>query len=303
MLKPSLLTLAAALAFTPALSAQTKIALTFDDLPSHSTLPPGETRMGVAQQIIAALQAAHVPPVYGFVNAIRMQEQPDTVHVLEAWRAAGFPLGNHTWSHMNLNDHTPEDWGADLLRDEPALQQQFPKGDWHWLRFPYLAEGNTPAKQNAARAFLHDHGYRIAGVTMSFSDYAYNEPFARCSAAGNTAAIAQIEQQYLAGAEASLKQSHEMSVALAGHDIPYVLLMHLGAFDARMLPRLLALYAQHGVTFITLEEAERDPFYRVDVDLSLPYAPDSLEGQMAARKLPLPKNDGPSLAALDKLCR
>ena len=46
--------------------------------------------------------------------------------------------------------------------------------------------------------------------------------------------------------------------------------MHVGAMDAEMLPRLIDLYKKHGFTFVTLQEAEKDPAYAADLDLSLP---------------------------------
>src|SRR5579875_3667804 len=122
-----------------------QIAITFDDLPAHSSLPEGETRMQVAQDIIRALQQAGVPPTYGFVNGKRFDETPEAGPVLEAWRAAGNPLGSHTWSHMDLNKSGLEAWEADLLKDEPVLAKYSrPGDDWHWLRFPFLSEGDTP---------------------------------------------------------------------------------------------------------------------------------------------------------------
>ena len=80
-----------------------------------------------------------------------------------------------------------------------------------------------------------------------------------------------------------------MSQALYGRNIPYVLLMHVGAFDARMLPRLLKMYREKGFSFVTLEDAEKDTFYKSSVDPSLPYQPDSLEGAMAAQGLKMPE--------------
>lgn len=287
----------------PLAHAQTQIAFTFDDLPAHSTLPPGETRMDVATSILTALKSAHTPPVFGFVNALRMQEDPATIHVLEAWRAAGFPLGSHTWSHMDLNKHTLDEWQADLLKDEPALEQQMPHADWRWLRFPFLSEGDNPEKRDATRAFLRRHGYRIAGVTLSFGDYAYNEPYARCMAKHDDAAIAKMEAAYLDGAAQTLAEARAQSQALLHREIPFVLLMHLGAFDARMLPRLLALYRDHGVEFISLQQAEHDPYYRADLDLSLPYEPDSLTARLAAAKLPVPHSAENPPAFLNTLCR
>jgi peptidoglycan/xylan/chitin deacetylase (PgdA/CDA1 family) len=203
---------------------------------------------------------------------------------------------------MNLNTATLSDWEADVLKDEPVLKKYAAGSDWHWLRYPYLAEGDTPEKRTAARQFLAQHGYRIAAVTMSFGDYMWNEPYARCSAKGDMAAIAQLESSYLqaAGDDADFRRA--MAKALLSHDIPYVLLMHVGAFDARMLPRLLALYKSKGFGFVTLEEAEKDPFYKGSMDPKLDAPPDSLEGAMQAKGLPWPARPKPTVD-VNGLCR
>jgi lysophospholipase L1-like esterase len=279
-----------------------KIALTFDDLPAHGPLPPDETRLEIASKILAALRQARLPKIYGFVNGVRIEEQPSDVAVLQAWRAAGQSLGNHTWSHMNLNQHTLEEFEADTKGNEPLLSKWMRNKDWHWLRYPYLAEGETPEKRAGVRTFLGQHGYRIADVTMSFSDYLWNEPYARCVAKGDDKAIAELESSYLAAADQSIGYYRRLSQTLYGQDIPYVLLMHIGAFDAKMLPRLLDLYRSRGFQFVTLPEAERDEFYREDTDLSLPPGPDNLEGAMQQHHLPLPQHI-PRQVDLDTICR
>jgi peptidoglycan-N-acetylglucosamine deacetylase len=279
-----------------------QIAFTWDDLPSHGALPPGETRVEIGHKLIAAMQAGHLPPAYGFINAVALEREPASAPMLQNWRDAGFPLGNHTWSHMNLNAGSLADWEADLLKNEPALQQHAGSTDWRWLRYPFLAEGETPEKRAEARRFLAAHGYKIAAVTMSFGDYMWNEPYARCVAKNDTAAIAHLESSYLNAASADAASRRAMAKALYGRDIPYVLLMHVGAFDARMLPQLLKLYRDEGFTFITLEQAEKDPFYASSLDPSLPAQPDSLEGAMAARGLSLPPRPRPALDP-DTVCR
>jgi peptidoglycan/xylan/chitin deacetylase (PgdA/CDA1 family) len=291
---------AAILACLPATGYAQQIALTFDDLPAHSALPPGESRVSVAKAILAALKDAETPPVYGFVNGARVAEDPSLGEVLSLWRSAGYPLGNHTWSHPNLRDLSAGDFDADILRNEPLLETL--GGDWRWLRYPFLSEGETAEKRTHVRAFLAGRGYRVAAVSLSFDDYAWNEPYARCQAMGDAAAVATLEARYLSAAAASLDYARAMSQTLYGRDIPYVLLMHVGAFDARMLPRLLAFYRGRGVAFITLERAERDPFYRQDVRIE-PHAPDgTLEAAMAARGLPVPQKAW-AIADLQQLCR
>ena len=279
-----------------------QIAFTWDDLPAHSALPQGETRVEIGRKLVAAMQAEHMPPVYGFVNGVQLDREPSSAPMLADWRNAGLLLGNHTWSHMNLSTSSLADWEADLLKNEPVLQQSAAGTDWHWLRYPFLAEGDTPEKRAEARKFLAAHGYRIAAVTMSFGDYMWNEPYARCVAKNDSAAIAQLDSSYLNAAAADADFRRAMAKALFGHDAPYVLLMHIGAFDARMLPQLLRLYRDKGFTFITLEEAEKDPFYASDLDPSLPAQPDSLEGAMAARGLQMPPR--PKLPLdLNSVCR
>lgn len=291
--------------------APLRIAITFDDLPAHGPLPPGETRLEVASNIIAALHHANVPPTYGFVNGVRVEEQPADAAVLQAWRAAGYPLGNHAWSHMNLNQHTLEEFEADVTRNEPLLSQwmknekdgEFKNNDaWHWFRFPFLAEGDTPEKNAGIRAFLAQRGYKSAAVTMSFADYLWNDPYARCKAKGDEKAITLLENSYLTAADDSIDYSRGLSHTLYGRDIPYVLLMHIGAFDAEMLPRLLDLYRSRGVRFVTLEEAEGDEFYRRDTDLTQPPGASTLEGVMAEHHLPFPAHTMPT-PQLDTVCR
>ena len=236
------------------------IAITFDDLPAHSALPPGVTRLQVAQEVIAALKAGGVPSVYGFINGVQLEREPGTDAVLDAWRRAGFPLGNHGWSHLGLSSIDEATFERELVRNEPILKSLAGGTDWHWLRFPFLDEAYAdPTRRAASRAGLAARGYRIAAVTASFGDYAFNEPYARCMAKNDKAAVAELEKAFLDAAAESIRQTQAAEEAQFGHTPPDILLMHIGAFDARMLPRLLALYQQAGFRFISLPDAARDP--------------------------------------------
>lgn len=284
----------------PALAAP-QIAFTFDDLPAHAPLPPGVTRVEVAKTTIAALKAAKLPPSYGFVNAALMAGEPDSAPVLRMWRAAGNPLGNHTWSHPNLQNLTVADFQADIVRNEPVLAEL--GGDWHWFRYPYLSEGDTPEKRTEVRSFLAGRGYHVAPATMMFGDWLYSEPYARCVAKKDKAAIARMDKLYLAAAEANITYYRAMSQALYGRDIPYVLLLHIGAFEARALPKLIALYKAKGFQFATLEKVESDPYYRAFTDPAQPAPPSDLEHASAAAKLTPPAAPTQYEAELQAMCR
>lgn len=252
-----------ALTLTAAAPAQ-QLAITFDDLPAHGPLPAGTTRLQIAQLLLDTMRREHLPPIYGFVNAVHLAEDPSSAAVLKAWTAAGNPLGNHTYAHINLNATTAEAFEANIAKNEPTLKQYAPNFDWHWFRYPFLAEGDTPEKAHAVRTWLAQHNYKIAEVNMSFGDYNWNPPYARCLARHDDAAIKQLHDTYLAAAGQAIGISRALAHVkhgLYGRDIPYVLLMHIGAFDAHMFPELIALYRSRGFTFVTLPEAESDPAF------------------------------------------
>jgi peptidoglycan/xylan/chitin deacetylase (PgdA/CDA1 family) len=281
--------------------AQPVIVLTFDDLPAHSALPPDTTRVEIAQKTIKAFKDAGVGEVYGFVNGNQTIAEPASAPVLDLWRAAGLPLGNHAWTHPNLNQVSVADYLADIDHTESLIAPLMKGADFHWFRYPFLAEGDDPAKRMEVRKGLAARGYRIAQVTMSFGDYMWNEPYARCVAAGDQAAIAKLEETYLHAAAETAAATRKDARALYGHDIPYVLLMHLGALDARMLPRLLAQYRDEGFEFTSLAKAEADPVFVADTNPLLPPAQPKWQQMQAKGLTPTPTENVSKM--LDSLCR
>lgn len=283
-------------------SSAPEIAFTFDDLPAHGPLPPGMARPAVVASILGTLQREQMPPVYGFVNGFRVARYPYQIHILQAWHAAGEPLGNHTWSHPELDKLTAAEYEANIATNEPLLREVDPQGDWHWFRFPFLEEGNTVAKREAVRGWLGAHGYRVAEVSMDFQDYLWNEPYARCAAKHDEEAVHKLHDTYLATADQYIGVYRKLAQELYGRDVPYVLLMHVGAFDARMLPELIALFRSRGFRFVTLQQAMADPVYKADPKVPAPGGNTFNELVAAERKVNVPDAVEPE-AMLDQLCR
>ncbi len=284
--------------------AKTKLALTFDDLPVHGPLPPGTTRADVARSIVATLRSAKAPPTYGFINAKGIRDAPETAEFLEIWHAAGHPLGNHTFSHMDLHTNSVEAFEHDALANEPALQAAMGTSDWHWFRYPYLREGETIEKRHAIAGFLKDHGYRVAEVTMSFDDYAYNEPYTRCLTARDSAGLDWLKESYAGRAAAALSRGREEAQRLYGHDIGHVMLLHVGAFQMVMLPRLMVLIDQQGFDLVTLPEAQADPAYSAaEADVPTKGGATLLERTRMARGIAPSTSTDDTFARLNALCR
>jgi len=289
------------LALSPLAARCQQMAVTFDDLPAHGVRPPAVSQLQIAQSILDTLKQQKMPPVYGFINGVRTAEDPVTLAVLQAWRDAGQPLGNHTWSHPDLEGMTSAEFESEVERNEPLLRKYMAGQDWHWLRYPFLHEGETTEKHREIRAWLKAHDYKVAEVTMDFEDYLWNEPYARCLAKGDTASIQQLHDSYLATAGSYIETYRTLARNLYGHDIPYVLLLHAGAFDAHMLPELLDLYRSRGFSFISLPEAEKDPAY-ADSDFGYSGGGALTEQITAKRGLKFPPNSKP-YKQLEATCR
>jgi peptidoglycan/xylan/chitin deacetylase (PgdA/CDA1 family) len=279
-----------------------QVAFTFDDLPAHGPLPPGEARPEPVRSVLATLKAEHMPPVYGFVNGFRTANYPYQIEILRAWHDAGEPLGNHTWSHPSLEKESAKAFIANIKKDETVLEKVDPDGDWHWFRYPFLNEGETLAKRQEVRTFLLKNRYKIAEVTIDFEDYLWNDPYARCMAKHDDAAVASLEHSYLSVADEFIGVFRTLSQKLYGHDIPYVLLLHVGAFDARMLPRLIALFRDRGFTFVSLPQAESDPAYAFDPNIGYPGGGTLQELVSKVKGVNFPDNTKP-YKELDSMCR
>jgi len=143
----------------------------------------------------------------------------------------------------------------------------------------------------------------VAAVTTGLNDWDYPPAYARCLAKNDTPAIARLEQMYLTRAEAGFDYSRTMSASLYGRDIAYILLQHIGSFQAHILPKLIAMYKAKGVRFISLEEAVKDPAYRAYADPSLPAPPRDMEHAAAERKLPIPRAPSDRTDELDAICK
>jgi peptidoglycan/xylan/chitin deacetylase (PgdA/CDA1 family) len=265
-----------------------KIAITFDDLPLNGELPPGVTRVQIARDTLALLKARHVPAAYGFVNARKLEGNADAAEALKVWAAAE-PIGNHTYSHLDLNANPAEAFEREIEQNEPALELLAAKdGNWHWLRYPYLREGETVEKRRAVRAYLQAHQYRVAQVTMDWEDYLWNTAYARCVAKSDAKSIEWLRSSYLNIASQYLDLGREMATLVYGHDINHVLLLHLGAFSSTILPDALDLLKKKGFELVTLEEAQSDPAYEGDPDAGSKYGGSLLDQWMDARQIKYP---------------
>lgn len=272
-----------------------QVAVTVDDLTGQGALPQGVTRQQVADAFLSAFKAHGVKEAWGFVIGKSLTWDPSSAGVLEAWRAAGHPVGSHSFTHMNAAQNTVEAFEADIDSNEPVLRSLMGQADWHWLRFPNLS-ADTDTTHAEIMRYVTSKGYKIADVTMNFNDWAYPDAYARCLAKGDTAAIATLRETYVSDVTAAIKRARILSKTIYGREIPQVLLVHINAFTGEMMPQILGALDAEGAEYVSLKEAESDPAY----DFSGPGSAQGIMLERVAQERGIDIHDG-SIASLHEI--
>jgi peptidoglycan/xylan/chitin deacetylase (PgdA/CDA1 family) len=261
------------------LAAQNKeIAITIDDLP-YATLSPKLNDVYEARQnirsILSVLQAHHVP-VVAFVNEQKLQvdNQLDLrVGLLEQWLDGGVELGNHTYSHANLNKTPLPQFEDEVIRGEVITRRLMKERgkEERYFRHPYLMTGATLDVKHEFEAFLKSRGYTVAPVTLENLDWAFNTVYRQAVKDDDQVTAHKVLDAYVAQTDNALDYYEKMDHTLFGRDIPFVMLMHSNQVNGMLLDQVLAKFEARGYRFVTLDEVLKDPAYQTPDNYAGPY--------------------------------
>jgi peptidoglycan/xylan/chitin deacetylase (PgdA/CDA1 family) len=254
-------------------AAERAVAVTFDDLPATSA---GVVANDVAsleeltRKLLSAVSKYSIPAV-GFVNEGQLfvegagrGDVDARIGLLRMWVDAGLELGNHTYSHRDLNTMPLAQFEADVLRGE-AVTRGLLEGKGQRLRYfrhPFLHVGSDLQKRRAFEAFLASHGYTVAPVTVDNDEFVYAAAYAKALRRGNAAAAARIADDYLRYMDEVFSFFEDVSRRVAGREIPQILLLHANTLNADRFDALAEALKQRGYRFVSVAQALEDPVYR-----------------------------------------
>jgi peptidoglycan/xylan/chitin deacetylase (PgdA/CDA1 family) len=179
--------------------------------------------------------------------------------VLDLWLGAGAELGNHSYSHLSINNVPLDQFTADITRGEPLVEAALAARGrtLRYFRHPFLFTGPTPEVKAGLQKFLDEQGYVVAPVTLDNVDYMFAALYTRPEYRE------RVREAYVPYMESVVASFEEASVALAGREFPQVLLIHANQLNADLMPELLAMFRRRGYSFVTLDEALADDVYRL----------------------------------------
>jgi peptidoglycan-N-acetylglucosamine deacetylase len=242
------------------------VVLSFDDLP----LAPRADDLAVARRVTAELLRVlgeHRAPAIGFVNEDKVQipgEVDARIALLERWLDAGALLGNHTYSHLNLRDAPLQAYEDDVIHGEVILRRLLARRGLSTLyfRYPFTNTGPTQEIKESFEAFLRSRGYTNAPFTVEHADYAWNVLWLDARKRGDADGAQRLRQAYLEHLDRAFAFFEELARDTFGREIPQILLIHANEINADCLAEMLGRLEARGYSFISLEEALRDPAYR-----------------------------------------
>lgn len=273
-------------------NAETRtVALTFDDLPL-ARFNDGPIAEQVNANILAALKQHHAPAI-GFVNEthVRGIGAGRGKAILQRWLDQGEDLGNHTFSHADLDNISVDQFREEVIQGEatigPLLRAQGRR--IRYLRFPFNHTGDTKEKHEAATAFLANRGYEVATCTIDNMDYEFARAYDFALDHKDGPASEKIRKEYLAYTGAEIDYYANLHRTVLGHEIPQVMLLHANRLNADVMNAILKLFEDRQYRFVTLQQAQSDAAYRTPDTFVTKYGP--MWGYRWARELGI-KVDG-----------
>lgn len=243
-----------------------QVAITIDDLPAGMAdrLPAADITAMTAK-LLGTMRDQKIP-VVGFVNEKKLYkpgEVDERIKALQMWLDYGFELGNHTFSHMSLNQVGLKAWEDDVIQGESVIRLLMTprKMKLRYFRHPYLDTGRDLLTRRQAEEFLIERGYRIAPITLDGWDWMFAGVYEDAKKRNDTALQQQIVKEYLAHHDASFAYDEQLSAKIVGYEPKQILLLHASNLEADHIGELLDVLRKRGYRFITLEDALSDQAY------------------------------------------
>lgn len=221
--------------------------------------------------------ARHNVPVTGFVIEQSAEDLGLSASrkILEQWTRPGLDLGNHLYSHPDVNTLSIAEVEQQIMQGEatfaPLLKA---KGRTpQFIRFPYNHTGDTKEKHDAIEAFMSAHGYRLAPCTIDTTDYEFNVTYALAMSLHDEQAVTKVKADYIAYTGAEIDWYTALDKQVFGYEPPHIMLLHDSSLNAATMESILGLFEERGYRFVSLAEALKDPAYALPETYITKYGP------------------------------
>lgn len=278
------------------------MAITFDDLPyavgdaAQDTISNAQR---VTESILAVLDDYHAPAT-AFVNEAKLHvagEFDERRALLQQWVDSGAILGNHTFSHVDLNNVTIAEFKQEIVKGEAATRLLMKRHEPYqfYFRHPYTHTGDSEATKMEIDSFLLDRGYKVAPYTIDSQDYIFNVVYLHSKEQGDNASAIRICGAYSSFVVGATEFAESISVQIIGRNIPQTLVLHANDINADCLDELLAQLNRRGYEFVSLDAAFSHQAYQTQDTFVTAYGPSWLWRWMKSKDMNISFRGDPEL--------
>jgi peptidoglycan/xylan/chitin deacetylase (PgdA/CDA1 family) len=261
-----------------------EICLTFERLPGMK--PYGfHIPREISNMILRSL-ARHDILAAGFVQEEKIDDDIPSFVVLQDWVERGHTLGNNTYSYVDLNELSSDDFIDHVADGQKYIRRvtRPTRGNYRYIRFPQLHQGNTKGKKKDVAKRLSRADYVIVPATVIPSDYNFNRVYVETKQGSDE--MDRLKQIYLQHISDSLDYAEEQTEKVFGKPVKQIMRLHMGVATGSFIDDLIALLKDRGYAFVSLEEALSDPAYGTEEEYVGPLGLSFIDRVAATRGLP-----------------
>ena len=249
------------------------VVLTIDDLPGGGLAAgySAQELKAMTGKLLRAIKTNRIPAL-AVVNEGKLYRQSvldqHRADILRLWLDAGVELGNHTFSHPDINDTPLDQYEADVIRGETVTKSLLADRGMRlrYFRHPFLHTGLDLETKGSFEKFLLERGYTVAPVTIDDDDYIFADVYARARQRGDRETMKRVGEAYVPYMEKEFEFYERLSRDVLGYELPQILLIHASMLNGDYLDRLARMIRNRGYNFVPLEQALKDGAYGLPDD-------------------------------------
>jgi peptidoglycan/xylan/chitin deacetylase (PgdA/CDA1 family) len=244
----------------PAVAGTHPVLVTVDDLPlgANRLHPDPAARERITRDLLAVLKK-HAVPAVGLVTWRNVEGEAGE-RLLDLWLEAGHELGNHSYAHLDYTRTDADTYLADVEKARVTLDAFLAARGrkLRFFRFPFLREGETPAKLARMREWLRATGQRALPVTIDNQDWSFEQPWVEAVRAGEAARLARLSEDFQHALRLETLFYTAAGDALFERPTPQILLLHANSVGAAQWDALFTWMKARGFRFASADEVMGD---------------------------------------------
>ncbi len=248
------------------LAQSRRVAMTIDDVPFEGSESVSfETNVRTNATMLEKIRALKTP-VTAFITGrgcIARDHTSERLAILQSWIDEPLiTLGNHSYHHLDHSKTDHDTFVEEVYSTDQLIRPLAGTKPLKYFRFPYNALGKDSIDQVDKAHYLTSHGYSVAPFTIESVDYIYNDLYEHELSLGHQKAADSIVEKYLNFTERCFDEMEQLCQTLYGRAIDHIFLFHDVPLNANCYDKLVHRLGKRGYSFISFEDALRDPIYQ-----------------------------------------